>query len=110
MIYNNHMWWDVSPHLSIGRYSEARLLLPALPLSAPADGQIAVKLGTAYKVAMMEPHSGFATRLAELIAEARDPAKAVSGPLSGEEIIDLLEEAILTLRMQFLRSGGPPRQ
>ena len=59
---------------------------------------------------MMESKSGFATRLAELIAEARDLAKAVGGSLSGEELIDLPEEAILTLRMQLLRSGGLRRQ
>jgi hypothetical protein len=51
----------------------------------------------------------FVARLAELIDEALDPVKAVSQPLSYEQIIDFLEEAALTLQVKLLKSGGSQR-
>jgi thiamine pyrophosphate-dependent acetolactate synthase large subunit-like protein len=51
---------------------------------------------------MMEPKFDFAARLADLIDEARDPVMAIGGPLSDEEIIATLEEAIEALREGLL--------
>ena len=51
---------------------------------------------------MMEPKFDFVARLAELIEEARNPVMAIGGPLSEEEIIADLEDAIEALREGLL--------